>query len=313
MVSIRKFDLSLKDARKICEKYRLDPPSKVNRLEKGMVNDVFSLDKKYVIKIKTGNPEIPRFRKEKEIYDLLRKNNLPVPKIYAYDNSKNIIPYTFILMDRIYGENLGDLWKGLSDSDKDNMLVNLGKLLAQIHSVRFSQFGEEYANRQFIGPRSYKEYFGSYLDEIVEKLRKSGVLSEKKITKLANFYHSPLFDLKIPASLTHGNFIYDNIIVEDEKINAIVDWEWARATHNEDELATVLYRVLKMDKNAIQQFRSGYESVIKLDDGFETRLYAYVLLYYLKVLPYVPEWKHRPDKQKEYYKEIEKLIKKVIK
>ena len=278
-----------------------------------MVNDVFSLDEKYVIKIKTGNPEIPRFRKEKEIYDLLRKNSFPVPKTYVYDDSKNVIPYTFILMDHVYGENLGDSWKGLSGSDKDSMLVNLGKLLAQIHSIHFSQFGEEYVNKQFVGHKSYKKYFSSYTGGIVEKLKKSRVLSEKKITKLTNFYHSPLFDLKIPASLTHGNFSYNNIIVEGEEINAIVDWEWAKATHNEDELATVLYRTLKMDKNAVQQFRSGYESVIKLDEGFEKRLYAYVLLYYLRVLPHVPEWKHMPDKQKEYYEETEKLIKKAIK
>ena len=68
-----------------------------------------------------------------------------------------------------------------------------------------------------------------------------------------------------------------------------------------------------MDENRKRVFLEGYESVLKLDKNFENRLYAYVLLYYLKVLPEVPKWTHRPDKQQEYIQETDKLIGKVLK
>ena len=87
---MRTFNLDLENARKICERFNLSEPKKVERMEEWMINDVFSIDRRYVVKINTGHPKIPKLKKEEKIYNKLT-GKIPVPKIYGYDSSKKIL------------------------------------------------------------------------------------------------------------------------------------------------------------------------------------------------------------------------------
>jgi len=313
MPSIRKFDLNLDEAKNICQKYSLEMPLEVTRLEEGMINDVFSLDKKYVVKANTGHPNLAKLKKESEVYKLLAQNNIAVPHVYGYDDSKELIKYSYIIMEHINGVSLGSIWNTLSKEQKLNWLPKIGRLLAQIHDIHFAEFGDEFSNGQFVGTKNYRKYIDQYVKNIAKELEKSKVLDKKKIEQLENYFEkSNLFDININASLIHFNFIFDNIIVDGDDIKAIVDWEWARSGHNEQELAMFIYRTLKQNIDFTKAFRKGYEEIMKIDDNFENRLYAYNLLYFLKVFPDVSKWVHRPDKQKEYTQEVEKLFKEVI-
>jgi aminoglycoside phosphotransferase (APT) family kinase protein len=314
MGSYAKFDLNIEDAKKICKKHGLETPTRIARFGLGMINDVFSLDQKYVVKVKTGSPELSRFRKEKELYDLLKKKGVPSPKTYAYDNSKDVIPYAFILMEHVQGKPLSELWPSIPSPKKGILLGEMGKFLAKIHSIHFSHFGEDYLNGDFTGPQDYREYLSQYVDHYIgARLEKSDLLSKEKVGKILDYFkHSKLFDNNVSGSLLHGNYNFDNIVVENYEIKAIVDLEWAKSAHNEEEVATFIYRVLHMEKTGVEQFRQGYEKILGLDKDFEKRLYSYNLLYYARVLPSITSWTHRPDKQKEYREETEKLFQKVI-
>ena len=149
---------------------------------------------------------------------------------------------------------------------------------------------------------------GQYLHQ--DKTHPFLTLVLKKIQKY--FEENKYFNITPKASLLHGNFNYDNLLVENGIIHGIVDWEWAKSMHNEEEAGTFFYRILKEDKEFISSFKKGYEKYIKLNKGFNQRYKAYNLLYYLKVLPDVKKWVHRPDKQKEYYEEVNKLYHEVI-
>lgn len=314
MVSIEKFHLDLPTAAKICKKFNLDKPFEVNRFEKGMVNDVFVVDKKYVIKVKTGQTRIPRFQKESAVYGLLTEHHISSLKVFGYDGTKKLIPYSYFIMEYVPGKSLGDEWNKLKLNKKKAMLEKIGNLMAKIHSICFNEFGDRFEGNSFRGESAYNKYLHENVNAIAQKLRDSGALSNVKINKMERFFKSSkLFNVKVFPSLVHGNFIFDNMLIQKEEIKAVVDWEWAKAAHHEEEVATFLYRVLKMDNQLVKSFRKGYEKMFPLDSDFEERLYAYVLLYYLNVLPIVSTWSHRPDKQKEYVDETEKLFKRVIK
>lgn len=313
MTAIRKFNLSLSQAKRICKEQKLVEPKKISRFKKGMINDVFLIDNEYVIKINTGHPNLPKLKKEKDLYDLLQKNKIPVPKIYAYNASRSIIKYNYLIMQYVQGNSLSDLWSSMKMNEKLEEVYKIGETLAKIHSITFRNFGEEFSNGNFKGPKSYKEFIKKYTDNLSIELRKYKVIDEDKINSIKNYYQkNKIFDINPKASLIHGNFIYDNMIVKDREIKAIVDWEWGRAMHNEEEVSTFIYRVLKEEKDLVKEFRRGYEKILKLDKFFDKRYNAYNLLYYLRVLPSVPTWKHRPDKQKEYYGEAKKLYNLVI-
>ena len=139
-------------------------------------------------------------------------------------------------------------------------------------------------------------------------------MEDQEINRIKEFFlNNPLFKINPSASLIHGNFIPNNVLVANDRIKAVIDWEWCRSGHNEEEIATFLYRNLKLDKDSVKSFRKGYEKIIQLSPEFGERLYAYNLLYYLRVLPEVSKWDHRPDKQEEYRTETKKLLKKLIK
>lgn len=310
---MRNFNLSLENTKRISEKFDLSIPKKVTRLEEGMINDVFSVDEKYVIKINTGHPDIPKLKKEADIYKLLYEK-VPVPEVYGLDESKEILSYSYIIMQYIKGFSLGSKYDAFSNIEKKEWLVKIGELLASIHSIKFDQFGEIFSLVEFQGESSYKDYLKGYVNSICQKIKESNELDKQEIDKIKNyFFKNNLFNLNIKASLLHGNFIPDNIMVDNKVAKAVVDWEWCRSGHNEEEVATFLYRNLKLQKEDISNFRKGYEKVVKLSPEFEERLYAYNLLYYLRVLPEVSKWTHRPDKQKEYRDETNNLLKKIIK
>jgi len=313
MASIRKFDLTLSQAKAICKKQNLEEPSQIKRFEKGMINDVFLLNDKYVIKINTGHPKLPKLKKEKEIYELLAKTNVPVPKVYAYDSSKEIMEFSYIIMEKIKGNSLNDIWNSMGKNSKLEELSKIGEVLAKIHSINFDNFGEDLSDGKFKGPQTYKEFMQKYVKNILQKVKESKTLEESKIKRIQKYFdENKDFDITPKASLLHGNFNYDNLLIDDGIIKGIVDWEWAKSMHNEEEVGIFIYRVIKEDKEFTDSFRKGYEKILKLDRGFNTRYKAYNLLYYLRVLPDVPKWTHRPDKQKEYYDEVENLYNKVV-
>jgi len=308
---MRTFNLDLETARKICKKFSLSKPKKVKKLKEGMINDVFSIDKKYVIKINTGHPEIPKLEREKEIYNLVN-DKVPTPEIYGFDSSKEILSYSYILMEYIKGSSLGSNAEFFKKREK-KWLPELGKILALIHSFKFDHFWEDSPRESVKENLRFKNYFKKNINLICEKLKESREVDDNELLKIKKYYFSnSLFSISPKASLIHGNFIPSNVIVEGENIKAVVDWEWAKSGHHEEEVATFLYRNLKLDEELVKLFREGYEEIIPLPSEFEQRLYAYNLLYYLSVLPEVPKWTHRPDKQEEYREEVKKLLKIVI-
>ena len=310
---MRNFNLRLGDATKLCKKFGLSKPKKITRLEEGMINDVFSIDGKYVIKINTGHPAIPKLKKEKEMYEIIF-GKIPLPHVYGYDSSKEVLPYSYIIMQHVRGFSLGSLYNDLSKEQRKIWLIKIGEILASIHSVKFDHFGEDFSKKEFKGDKNYRDYLKKYISSICKKIKDSNELQKQEVDSLEKFFlNSPLFKISPPASLLHGNFIPDNILVDDGEIKAVVDWEWCRSGHNEEEIATFLYRNLKMEKDSIKSFRQGYEKIIPLSQEFEERLYAHNLLYYMRVLPEVHKWNNRPDKQKEYRTETKKLLKRVLK
>ncbi len=308
-----RYELTLDKAHEMCKKYKLKTPLQVTRIEKGMTNDVFLLDDVYVVKIATYYADLVDLGKENGVYNRLQKAHVPSPRVYGYDDSKTIIPYVYIILEKVKGFPLDDRWSSFSEEEKEALMVEMGQILAQIHLISFPQFGERFSDGQFQGPEKYKDFLKMYVAKILREVGQSGLLSQEKIEKTKFFFeNTSLFDISIKSSLTHLGFNFSDFLVENGKIIGVIDWEWARSAHNEEDLAIFFYRVLKMDAKLIQTFRSSYEKVHKLDEEFERRLYLYNFLYYLRVLPQIVRWDHRPDKQKEYVEKVNELYTRII-
>ncbi len=303
----RKFQLEEVVAQKVFEKFKLGSVENIKRFEQGMVNDVFSLNDEYVFKINTAHPDLPKLEKEFAVYEALAESNIPVPSAIALDDSREIINYPYLIYKQIHGESLDTLWENLDQKTQDELLEQMGGVLDKIHHLRPKDVilpGEE----RYPG---LKNDISNRINKVSDELLESKVLDAEVIPRIKDFYlNNSLFDGDVNPSLLHGNYGFGNIIVENNRINGIIDWEWASFGHSEEELAVLLYRVYKTDSQR-KVFKEGYSKNQIISETFDKRYLPYVLLYYLKVLPEVPKWTHKPDKQKEYLGETKSLIKQI--
>jgi aminoglycoside phosphotransferase (APT) family kinase protein len=312
----RKFSLEKAAAQKVFDKFSLGAVESISRFEQGMINDVYSINGQYVLKVNFAHPELPKLTREAAIYTALPQYGIPVPKLYAHEESKDLLGYPYILMGQLPGGPIKETWRSLDEEQKAKTIFELGRLLGSIHNIRPDQVSLD--EQDFSG--NLREDINSRIAKIGEELRSSKVLDEQTISRIENYYQeSGIFNNnEVAASLLHGNYVFGNIITSDQHVQGIIDWEWAKFGHDEEELANVLYRgpgpssvMGSMSKDLLENFKKGYVSVHPLSTEFEERYLPYALLYFLKVLPSVPQWTHRPDKQKEYMDETNSLIKQI--
>jgi len=302
----RTFNLTPDIAQKIFNKYNLGQVSFVKRFEQGMVNDVFSVDGKYVLKINSPHADLPKLAKEYVIYESLPKYNIPSPKPFFLDESRDIIPYPFIITEELLGKTLEKSWETLTIEQKRDYINKLGELLGKIHNLDANKIHLEKEKNV-----AFRVGFENRVNDIAIQLKESDVFSEEKILKIKEFYlNNPLFQEEIQPSLIHGNYNFANIIVREGVFQGVIDWEWARFGHSEEELAVFLWRELA-DDNQKELFKKAYSREHKISENFEQRYIPYVLLYYLGIMHDVHRWTHRPDKQREYIETTDLLIDKL--
>lgn len=313
----QKFQLERAEMQKIATRLGLGPVSKISRFELGMINDVFAIDDNFVLKVNSADPTLPKLSKEAAIYKALPEHNIPAPKVYEVQEQPGLRGYPYLLMERCKGNSLRETWSKLDVAQQKDLLQRLGQLLGAVHNLRQDQvsIGGEVATERFL----MKENIKTRIAKIAAELRASEVLDEEMIAKIEDFYvNNPAFDIEITPSLLHGNFVFGNVMVSEDRIEGIIDWEWASFGHSEEELANVLYRgpgpsslMGEMSEELTEAFKKGYANSHPLDADFHKRYLAYALLYFLKVLPSVPKWTHKPEKQKEYIDAVQVLLKQV--
>lgn len=206
--------------------------------------------------------------------DLMRKeiailqhiqNKVPVP-IPLFTDLKAKPPYA--LISYIPGDTLDNVWDDLSNDELLNLFIDLGKMLAKIHSFRFSGAG--------------------YLDEhltIVQKIDNLGEFYFKEIyslfTHLKTLHHSelefvtPLLQiikkdeemlrtLSLTNRLVHCDFNPKNIMVNQEdnqwKISGIIDWEFSFSGSPLIDIGNFLRFEDEMPAETKDYFMKGYFS-----------------------------------------------------
>ena len=311
----QKFQLERGDVQKIADRLNLGTISETSRFELGMINDVFAIGDDYVLKVNSADPASPKLSKEAAIYKALPAYHIPVPKVYEVQEQPGLHGYPYILMERCKGDSLRETWSKLDAVQQRNCIQELGRLLGAIHNLHQNEvnIGGEVTAEGFL----VKENIKLRIAKIATELRTSEVLDHQTIKKLEDFYvTNPAFDFTVAPSLLHGNFVFGNIITNEDRVEGIIDWEWATFGHSEEELANVLYRgpgpssvMGEMSGELLEAFKKGYASSHPIDPDFQKRYLAYALLYFLKVLPSVPKWTHKPEKQREYIDAVALLMK----
>lgn len=203
----------------------------------------------------------------REVYlkDLLKKhkfNNLP--NIFFLDSKKDIIPFTYSIMEEIKGVSL-------SENSSGNTFYEVGKVLASLHKINTNSFGKEPLKNDNISPN---EYYINYFNDVIKFLYRYDGGMSKTFEVVFNKYYSPkLYSNKKPI-LLHHDFHAQNILVNEDGAIYLIDWDSARGGIKELDFIKYKYlNLIRYNKKQIDSFFKGYTSLEKINIDINYYIY----------------------------------------
>lgn len=233
------------------------------KIDAGFTNTIYKVEN-YIVKICTNTNNEDRFKNEIDFYNL-NKNNDHIPKLYYYDISKNIVPYFYEIIGYIDGETIYDVWYKISDSKREELVIEIINILKQIYKKC------EPNNDFFI-----------MLESKMKFLKDSSKLDDKIFDRLMRLYHK-YFKENI-FSLIHGDLHFDNFIISNEKLY-LIDFESCI-------IAPIDYDffIFNRCKEEPWLWASGYTDMLTVESDYQNLMDMFFKNYKeLNEIPYIEE------------------------
>lgn len=257
----------------------------VRVLTLGIVNYNFEIiltnpDIQLHLRVYSGEDAEYRAKKEKFVYNLIRKQtDIPIPETYILDTSRTVTNEIFALQSSLPGVNLETVCNGLNPGEQRGIALQTGKCLGQLHTIRFSRFGEQIFEDAVGDESTWSRFFLGFISKNVGWCEKQGTISGSLVDALRKHVSrwQWLLPEDQPAVLVHRDFHPGNVKVqrnqhEDWIISGVYDFEHAITGHNEYDFAKPYWAFFEPYPQMREPMLLGYNRVIKLSPLFELRM-----------------------------------------
>ncbi len=217
-------------------------------------------------------------RQEPELHGVLReKTNVPVAEVVGYEWDCDILDRDFILMERLPGRPLSEVW----NANRDDTLRQLGGYLHQVHLIVaesgfYGYLGEHHCME---AQATWAEAFRVMWGKLLEDVEAVGMYSAEERDWLCGLFERdyPVFDREVQPCLLHMDVWDQNILVDNRgAVQGIVDWDRALWGDVEIEFAVLDYCGISRES-----FWEGYGGVRDISEEAGLRR-IYYLLYELQ-------------------------------
>ena len=182
---------------------------------------VWSLGSQFILKERSSSP--PNFE-AKNIQFLKEKTSIPVPTIlkdWREDDGRY-----FMLTERICGEPLNVIWPTLPIDDRERIAKQTAEYLLELRELQSPRMqslncGPVYSTFLFLNGYGVPHGPFSSDDELWGEMAKS----LEKVLEEARQRLRQRMPTAIPFTFTHGDLADVNIIVKDNNLVEILDWE----------------------------------------------------------------------------------------
>lgn len=237
-------------------------------------------------------------KSELYIYKLLEQvKSIKFPKIYGY-NWENNYPYKYLIMEFIDGDMLSNV--KLSSQQFDNVMFDLGKAMAEIHTI-VNENGFGYIQNGL--KSSWKEAYFDMIKNIVEDglSKQAKIPYLEKIKEIIKNNKDVLDSVKTP-SLIHFDLWFGNIIIKEHELYALIDCERAMFGDIMGEFISLDY-LSAFDSNKNKKLIDGYNSIsdIKVKFDKEELIRFYLMRIYLGLIAYVETYYRFSKINPEFY------------
>lgn len=267
--------------------------SLIKRMNRGIMNyvcfiKITSPNKHLILKI-SNLPEKYGIEKERYIIKILsKKGNVPVPKIIGYDFSCKSFPFKYLVLNKIEGELLEDIWGKLPHKEKEDIAFECGRTLALIHKIRFKSFGEIIGFNKFTKYDNYHDYFYNYFPPLEKEIESRKLLDPADLFKISSWLksHKVLFTKRKQIVLCHNDFFFWHIFVKrinfKWRVIGVIDFGFAEKSFPESDFVKPDRWIFSHGENIRSLFIEGYCSIIPISKNFKEFLDFFRVNYDLK-------------------------------
>jgi len=249
--------------------------------KKGMINRNFLVltskpDREFILRVYPKDNW--KAEKERFVYSLIsEKIDIPLPRVFLIDTSKNIIGCSYLLLSKINGEELDIAYK---KSSNISLIETAGRYLAMIHSIKMPLFGWIMDNGISPSFERWTDFLEYDLNEKLSKLEMINQFPSEFVAQCRDFFRKKknLLETDEKPCLLHKDYHYSHIIADEKGINGIIDVEWAIAGHNEMDIVKSVMWMFDIMPELEEHFLRGYLSIGRLSGSFNSRRQIYEFL-----------------------------------
>jgi aminoglycoside phosphotransferase (APT) family kinase protein len=265
----------------------------------GGVTYVFTLKNSgstYVVKFAPDDGR--QLKKGASVYNhLTETDGIPVPQVYTIETEPSDISSPYTVVEHISGDELTSIpqFKSFSRESKCTLVREMGRILGRLHTeTRYDTYGSLSVDKDGSlsvdgGTSDWATYYREMYEEYVRKGEGSPV--DELAQEALDFFNSAVVDIDPEGRpvLLHGDFTPDNLITEDGRVQAVLDWEHATTGRRAKE-------AWEFEENVVNIFASegvrsdlrdslwaGYAETATVSDSFEAMKHLFAVGEFTKV------------------------------
>jgi len=244
--------------------------SDIQKVDVGFMNDIYSVDDKYILKVSKVKENNALLRKDIR-YCGLFKGKLPVPDILYTNAADELAEIVFFIYHKIQGDNLYDVWHEADEYQRRSYIEQICGMLKILNKMPCGEF-----------EGTWQSFIYSQINDGLKELEKQDLLPEDLIASLREFLDenkSLLEEARI--TLVDWDIHFDNFLVSDGRIVGFLDFEWCKAFSLDYQMVLVK-RMVRNPKKYASEYAEQF--VVKED-------YAKLLDWYQEFYPEMFDFK----------------------
>ncbi len=152
---------------------------------------------------------------------------VPLPHIYAYDDSKRIVSGEYFLMERVKGETYDKVRSELSPAEQEAIDLELGAYFRRIHEIKGTEFGYYLPNPS--NAPVWEDAFIALMHDVLQDGRDAGIrlpMAYEELEAELERRREILREVKTPR-LVHWDSWPGNVFVKNGRVESLIDFERA--------------------------------------------------------------------------------------
>jgi Ser/Thr protein kinase RdoA (MazF antagonist) len=137
----------------------------------------------------------------------------------------------------------------------DELAFKLGTLLGKIHRHSIVGYGELFD----IKKSTVQNFFGLKFEEIISE--SVDHLPPALVEKFQEYYDAHLLNGVDGPCIVHRDFRPGNVMINEGKIQGIIDWSSAVASSTEEDFCSMEHGEWPIDASSKKSFHAGYASI----------------------------------------------------